>query len=76
MIYVHNFFFSFALMQKKQKIKAAYSPLLHERSPLKKKNSLRSNSFFFLTLHPFTTFNATNMRPAIFRSLCIAVGCL
>ncbi len=57
--------FSFCLIKKKQKIKAAYSPLLHKRSPLKKKNSLRSNSFFFLTLHPFIPFNAANMRPVL-----------
>jgi len=42
--------FSFALMQKKQKIKAARILLKSVDVELKKKNSLRSNSFFFLTL--------------------------
>ena len=36
----------------KEKIKAAFFWLLRHFSPLKKKNSLRSNSFFFLTFHP------------------------
>ena len=65
--------FSFALTQKKQKVKAARSTLLHGVFPLKKKNSLRSNSFFFLTLHHSIPLNATIMRPILFRSLCIAI---
>ena len=36
----------------KEKIKAALFWLLRSGIPLKKKNSLRSNSFFFLTFHP------------------------
>ena len=36
----------------KEKIKAALFWLLQSGVPLKKKNSLRSNSFFFLTFHP------------------------
>ncbi len=69
-----SFLFSFALTQKKQKVKAAYSPLLHERSPLKKKNSLRSNNFFFFTLHPFIPFYAANMRPVLLVSERAEVG--
>jgi hypothetical protein len=41
---------SFVLIQKKQKIKAARILLKSVDAELKKKNSLRSNSFFFLTL--------------------------
>jgi hypothetical protein len=62
------------LTEKKQKVKAAHSALLRSSVSLKKKNSLRSNSFFFLTLHYITPLYATNMRPVIFRSLCIVVG--
>ena len=36
----------------KEKIKAALFGLLRSGVTLKKKNSLRSNSFFFFTLHP------------------------
>ena len=58
--------FPFALMQKKkyqkEKIKPAFSPLLSSCVSLKKKNSLRSNSFFFLTLHSGRSLYAAKMR--------------
>ena len=48
--------FSFLLPEQKKRNKenspSALFCLLQSGIPLKKKNSLRSNSFFFLTLHP------------------------
>ena len=53
-VYVFLLFFCLDAKEKvtKEKIKAALFWLLQSGIPLKKKNSLRSNSFFFLTLHP------------------------
>ena len=47
----------------KEKIKAALFGLLRYFFPLKKKNSLRSNSFFFLTLQKAPTLHAQKVRP-------------
>ena len=47
----------------KEKIKAALFGLLRYFSPLKKKNSLRSNSFFFLTLRKAPPLHAQKVRP-------------
>ena len=47
----------------KEKIKAALFGLLRYFFPLKKKNSLRSDSFFFLTLQKAPTLHAQKVRP-------------
>ena len=55
--------FSFPLTEKKQKVKAARILLKSVSVELKKKNSLRSNSFFFLTLPTPWFLNVKSMRP-------------
>ena len=66
MLYAKSSTFSFVLIQKKKipkkKIKTAFSTLLSSCVSLKKKNSLRSNSFFFLTLHYGRSLHAAKMR--------------
>lgn len=57
------FICSFALMQKNQKIKAVMPSLKMNCVPLKCKNSLRSNSLHFLTLHYIHFLNAHSLRP-------------
>ena len=47
----------------KEKIKAALFGLLRSGVTLKKKNSLRSNSFFFLTLRKAPPLHAQKVRP-------------
>lgn len=57
---------------QKEKIKTAFSPLLSSCVSLKKKNSLRSNSFFFLTLHYIPTLYVRKMRSDAMRiKVCI-----
>ena len=61
----HLLFFCLDAKEKvtKEKIKAAFFWLLRHFSPLKKKNSLRSNSFFFLTLQKAPPLHGKKKRP-------------
>ena len=58
----------------KEKIKAALFGLLRYFSPLKKKNSLRSNSFFFLTLHPTPSASRQKSEANLRRNIASLVG--
>ena len=59
--------FSFLLCaqkkRNKEKAPAALFGLFRKLFPLNKKNSLRSNSFLFFTLHQLPPFNAQKVRP-------------
>ena len=50
---------------KKERLPSALFELLRHFSPLNKKNSLRSNSFLFLTLRKAPTLHAQKVRPDI-----------
>ena len=58
----------------KEKIKAALFWLLRSGIPLKKKNSLRSNSFFFLTFHPSPSASRQKSEAYIRRNIASLVG--
>ena len=58
----------------KEKIKAALFWLLQSGIPLKKNNSLRSNSFFFLTFHPSPSASRQKSEAYIRRNIASLVG--
>jgi len=64
-----SLFFSFWQQKekgnKKERLPSALFELLRHFSPLNKQNSLRSNSFLFLTLRKAPTLHAQKVRPDI-----------
>ena len=58
----------------KEKIKAALFWLLRSGVTLKKKNSLRSNSFFFFTLHPTPSASRQKSEANLRRNIASLVG--
>ena len=59
---------------KKERLPSALFELLRHFSTLNKKNSLRSNSFLFLTLRKAPPLNAQKVRPEIRRNIASLVG--
>ena len=57
----------------KEKIKAALFWLLRSGVTLKKKNSLRSNSFFFFTLHPTPSASRQKSEAKLRRNIALLV---
>ena len=58
----------------KEKIKAALFGLLRSGVTLKKKNSLRTNSFFFFTLHPTPSASRPKSEANLLRNIASLVG--
>ena len=59
---------------KKERLPSALFELLRHFSTLNKKNSLRSDSFLFLTLRKAPPLNAQKVRPEIRRNIASLVG--
>ena len=59
---------------KKERLPSALFELLRHFSTLNKKNSLRSNSFLFLTLRTAPPLHAQKVRPEIRRNIASLVG--